>query len=74
MNVSVRRGIIEILEEEILKDNYLGYTSHAECVHDATRLLILLVFLHKISTGKSIESDQLAQLIGSLVKNGETRL
>ena len=68
MNVSVRKGIIEVLEDEVLKNNYLGYTSHAECIHDGARLLILIVFLHKISSGKSVESDALAQLMGALVK------
>ena len=70
MNVTVRKGLIEIIEEEIVSTGYL-YTSHAEVIHDAGRLLIFLVLLHKILTGESIKSDKLASFIATLRKKGE---
>jgi len=70
-NVTVRKGLIEIIEEEIVKPGYLGYTSNSEAIHDAGRLLILLVALLKLATGKSIRNEDVARLVAALRKKGE---
>ena len=69
-NVTVRGGLIDIIEEEIVSSGYLGYTSNAEVIHDAGRLLILLVAFLKLARGESIENDQVAMLIAALRKVG----
>ena len=69
-NVTVREGLIDIIEEEIVSPGYLGYTSHAEVIHDAGRLLVLLVTFLKLTRGESINNDQVAMLIAALRKVG----
>ena len=70
-NVTVRKGLIDIIEEEIVKPRYLGYTSNAEVIHDGGRLLVVLVLIIKLLTNEPIKSAQLAKLIATLRKKGE---
>ncbi len=71
MNVTVRKGLINIIEHEIVSTGYLGYTSHAEVIHDGGRLVVLLVALMKLANGESIRDDQVAKLIAALRKVGD---
>lgn len=70
-NVTIRKGLVEAIEEELVKPGYLGYASNAEVMHDAGRLLLLLVALVKRERGESVHSVELARLLGGLRKTRE---
>lgn len=69
-NVTVRKGLVDLIEEEIVRPGYLGYTSNAEVVHDGGRLMVFLVVALKLARNEAVQSDRLFQLVTALAKKG----
>ena len=70
-NVTVRKGLVDIIEEEIVMPGFMGYTSNAEVIHDGGRLMIVIALAIKLLEGDPIKNEKLATLLSILRKKAE---
>ena len=60
-----------MVEEEIVRTGFLGYTSQADVFQDGARLMLAITAFMKFHTGEPISTVQLANLISRIRKHWE---